>query len=63
MNSPSVLAHPLDTPHAPQAIADSLPRWDRLPPERQRELTMVLAALIVKQLPTSHPAHEEKTDE
>lgn len=36
-------------------VAGSLPRWDHLPPERRRELTATLAALLIKRLPTLQP--------
>ena len=38
--------------------SDPLPRWEQLPPERQRELVMLLATLLLKRLP-SQPRWEE----
>jgi hypothetical protein len=31
--------------------SDPLPRWEQLSPERQRELVMLLATLVLKRLP------------
>lgn len=39
-----------------------LPGWEQLPPERQRELVMSLAAMVVKQLDTVQLPQEVGND-
>jgi hypothetical protein len=43
--------------------ASAPPTWDQAPPERRRELTATLAAMILKQLPPRHSALSEDRDE
>lgn len=50
-------AQPISRPH--QAIATPLPRWEDLPGERQRELIMTLAAILVKRLATQRQSRPE----
>jgi len=57
MPSPS-----LPTP-AGRPAAESLPAWDQLPRERRHELTAVLAAIILKQLPEGPRTPGEVRDE
>ena len=57
MTSPS-----LPTP-ARRPPAESLPAWDQLPRERRHELTAVLAAMILKQLPAGERTPGEVGDE
>jgi hypothetical protein len=42
----------------PMIRSDPLPRWEQLPPERQRELVLLLVTLLLKQLPG--PAHSRE---
>lgn len=63
MNRASVLAIRPEKPSLQLTPSDPLPRWEHLPPERQRELVMTLAAMLIKRLPVRHPgckgvAHE-----
>lgn len=43
--------------------SDSLPRWEQLSPERQRELVMLLATLVLKRLPGPAQSREAVRDE
>ncbi len=43
--------------------SDPLPQWKQLPPERQRELVMLLATLLLKRLPSQELTREEVSDD
>lgn len=57
MNSP-----PFPTPSGPPAAAP-LPAWNQLSQDRRQELTAILAALILKQVPPRQDAPGEVRDE
>jgi len=57
MNSPSI-----PTPPGPPAV-NPLPPWSQLPPDRRRELTATLAAMILKQLPPRPMTQSEVRNE
>jgi hypothetical protein len=40
---------PIQLQPASQALAESLPRWEELPPDCQQELIQALAALLLRQ--------------
>jgi hypothetical protein len=41
----------------------TLPQWEQLRPEYQRELVMTLAAMLVKELPVHRVGQREASDE
>ena len=61
MNKQSIPAPPARIVQQGPAVTGTLPHWDHLPPERRRELTATLAALVVKQL--ARPQPEEGRNE
>ncbi len=40
-----------ESPTAPPVSRLSLPSWNQLPAERQRDLVLTLAAILIKRLP------------
>lgn len=43
--------------------SDPLPRWEQLSPERQRELVLLLATLLLKRLPGPVQSQEAVANE
>jgi hypothetical protein len=58
---PPSIIQPEQSPARP-ALNTALPSWTQLPAERQRELVMSLAAMLVKRLATSQLDQEVKDD-
>lgn len=52
-----------DSPAGASQMPWPLPRWEQLPTERQRELILTLAALVVKRLPAPLPVPKEAKHE
>jgi hypothetical protein len=59
----SPLTNPSGNPQIEIVRSDPLPQWEHLPPERQRELVLVLATLLVKRLPEQTWSRKEVQDE
>ncbi len=60
---PSTTLSRSGTPQAQIVRSDPLPQWEQLPPERQRELVMLLATLLLKRLPSQELTREEVSDD
>ena len=58
---PPLIIQPEQSPTLP-ALNTSLPGWEQLPAERQRELVLSLAAMVVKQLTHFQACQEVKDD-
>ncbi len=52
-----------DNPAGSSQMPGPLPRWEQFPTERQRELILMLAAIVVKRLPAPLPAPREAQHE
>jgi hypothetical protein len=63
MSSGSNLTSRSEAARPPLIRSDPLPRWEQLPPERQRELVLLLATLLLKRLPGSVQSREVVADE
>ena len=59
MNLLAPITPGLDSPAGTSQTPLLLPCWEQLPPERQRELILTLAAIVVKRLPGQMPSQPE----
>jgi hypothetical protein len=62
MDTSTNLTNPSGKPQTQIVRSDPLPRWEQLPLERQRELVMLLATLLLKRLPSQELTREEVSD-
>jgi hypothetical protein len=61
-STPISATRPEKVKDQPQVL-NSLPRWEQIPPEYQREVVMTLATILIKRLANSHHRAEEESDE
>jgi hypothetical protein len=61
--STAILSTVLEKSQAQQKGPSSLPRWEQIPPEYQREVVMTLATMLIKRLSLPQPGSKEGRDE
>jgi hypothetical protein len=61
--STAILTTGLEKSQAQKQVIGSLPRWEQLPPEYQREVVMTLATMLIKRLSPPQPGPKEGRDE
>ena len=63
MTNRSKLTSRSEAARPPIIRSDPLPRWEQLPPERQRDLVLLLATLLLKRLPGPAQSQEAVANE
>jgi hypothetical protein len=60
MNDPQ-LSHPA-SPDKPPALSDTLPHWQQLPAQQQRDTILTLATMVLRRLPWCLTTHLEQQE-